>query len=458
MPLSEPVNYLQRLANCTSSYQSIDGFGVNINSRYWDSENAAYMRAMDLLVHDLGATLYRVDIWGKSNWVDPESKLNASVLNEKTYRRIYEGEVFQKGWAMMRFLNEHGIQPYLTVSGDVPRWMLGEDGKTLVEYEQLADMLASMVAWARHKERLDFRLFGPMNETDHGSPEGPSVSAEGYVKLVRVLDRKLRERGIHDIRYVVAEQAWYNTEYVQAFVESPDLHERIGAFGVHSYFDFPAAKFAEVPKLVDSSPCAGTSVWLSEYGDLDQTGEKEWYIAWVSTSRLLNALEGGLNGAMVWDAYDNYHDHNEHWTIYGLIRTGLNAYTPKKRYYAAKHVYRYVLPGFQRIALEPYVHPSFWPDREPAQDTLRMLAFADAAREHVTLVGMNRSLDDVYMNLELNGFGEHLRSQSVTYYRTTANENCIKVAEVPTRTRNHPHWGIDVRIPARSIFTITNVA
>lgn len=457
--MSRPVTYAQFLVDGQQPYQRIDGFGVNINSRYWDSQNPAFVRAMELLVHDLGATLYRVDIWGKSNWVDPASEHDASVLTQNNYARIYQGEVFQKGWAMMRYLNQKGIEPYLTASGDVPRWMLGEDGKTLVQYEQLSDMLASMVAWGRHEEGLDYHLFGPMNETDIGSPEGPSVSAEEYVKVVRALNRNLRQRSIGDVRYVVAEQAHYSTDYVRAFIDAPDLHDVIGAFGVHSYFDYPVETYAEVPNLVARSPCAGTSIWLSEYGDLDQTGEKEWYIAWVSTSRLLDALEAGLTGAMAWDAYDNYHDHNEHWTIYGLIRTGLHAYTPKKRYYAAKQVYRYVRPGFDRIAVRPYVHPRFpAAGRAPSPSAVRMVGFADATRERVTLVGMNVSTEDVYVNIVLDGFSERMVAGAVSYYRTTETEDCARVAEVPVRTRNHPHYGIDVPVPGRCIFTITNVS
>jgi hypothetical protein len=316
-----------------------------------------------------------------------------------------------------------------------------------------------MVAWAKQEESLDFTLFGPMNETDIGSPEGPTVMPAGYVEVTRIVDRLLRERGLDDIRYVVAEQARYDTRYVQAFVGAPDLHDRIGAFGVHSYADYPISTYAEVPDLVATSPCAGTSVWLSEYGDLDQSGEKEWHIAWVSTRRLLDVLEAGLNGALAWDAYDNYHDHNEHWTIYGLIRTGLHAYTPKKRYYAAKQVYRYVLPGFERIGVGPMPHPRFeWWPKGPTSDGIRMLAFANPERTLVTLVGMNASTEDVYLNVGLNGFGDAVTKGRVSYYRTTETENCARVADAYVQTRNHPHWGIDVAVPGRSIFTLTNVS
>ena len=104
------------------THQSMDGFGVNINSKYWIGDRL--MPAMDLLINDLGARLFRVDIWGKSNWVDPSGELGPASMNEAHLASIYQGEIFKRGWAMMRFLNEYGIEPYLTASGIVPDWML----------------------------------------------------------------------------------------------------------------------------------------------------------------------------------------------------------------------------------------------------------------------------------------------------------------------------------------------
>jgi len=466
--MGDTMRYANIVADGATSYQTIDGFGVNINSKYWDAPG--FSKVMDLLIEDLGATLYRVDIWGKSNWVDPASERDAGVLNQSTYERVYGGETFRKGWAMMRHLNEHGVQPYLTASGDVPTWMLGDDGKPsagpdlaavgvddvpegvlsddrrlLVQYDQFVEMLVSMVEWAKMREKLDFVHFGPLNETDIGSPEGPSVSPEEYVKVVELLHRKLDERGLDDIRLVVAEQAMFNTDYVIELVESEILEERIGAFGLHTYFDYPLETYTEVVDAIQNSPHAGASIWLSEYGDLDQTGEKEWLISWMSTRRLLDVLEAGFTGAMAWDAFDNYHDHNEFWTIYGLIRTGLRAFTPKKRYYAAKQVYRYVRPGFQRI------------DVQAGVPGLRLLGFANPERTEVTLVGMNASTSECYLNISLQGFDSGLLSGQVGYYRTSETEDCFKVGENDVTSINYPYAGIDVCIPPRCIFTLTSV-
>ncbi|NTV84769.1 MAG: hypothetical protein HGA23_10790 [Bacteroidales bacterium] len=141
--MSEPTTFVPVMVDAGQVFQEIDGFGVNINSRYWKGE--ALLPAMDILLDGLGATLFRVDIWGKSNWIDPTSVLGKEALYPARLEEIYRGEVFQRGWPLMRYLNQRGIRPYLTASGDVPAWMLAEDGKTLADDESFCEMLVSMI-------------------------------------------------------------------------------------------------------------------------------------------------------------------------------------------------------------------------------------------------------------------------------------------------------------------------
>lgn len=439
--MAHPGRLVNVLVNAGQTFQQVDGFGVNINSRYFDHR---LMPAMDLLVNDLGATLFRVDIWGKSNWIDPTGQAGRSSLDPVYQAKIFAGEVFQRGWEMMRWLNERGIQPYLTASGIVPEWMLGADGKTLADYEAFTGMMVEMLYWAKNQERLDFHLFGPLNETDLGDPEGPTVLPEGYVKVCERLVEKLDGRGLGDIQLVVAEQSQFNTDYLRAFTNSQSLVGRIGAFAMHDYSDFSKAQYEQVVNSVQGSPYAHIPLWMTEYGDLEQTGEREWYVAWAMTSRLMDHLEHGFRASLVWDAYDNYHDHDEHWTIYGLLRTGLRAYTPKKRYYASKQVFRYVLPGFIRIGAVS------------ESPEVRMLAFFSPDGSDVTLVGMNLGDHPANLNINLKGW-EH-PEKKLSYYRTSETENCYRISNtIPLVGGNWPFTGIDVGVPPASIFTITSL-
>jgi len=425
--------------NGNRAYQKIDGFGVNINSKYWDQ--GRLIPTMDLLREDLGATLYRVDIWGKSNWVDPTSQVGPSSLNESNYSAIYQGDIFQRGWAMMRYLNSHGIEPYLTASGDVPTWMLGPDRKSLADYDAFCEMQVSMLDWAKNKEHLRFTLFGPLNEIDVGSPEGPSVNPVEFVKVLEILDEKLTRRELGDIRLVVPETG-FGTSYLTEILRSRKLIKRIDVFGLHDYSDIPSDQYQGVLDLLMDTSYTNCRLWMTEYGDLEQSGEKEWYVGWWMTSRLFDQLENGFNGALVWDAYDNYHDHDEAWTIYGLLRTGLRLYTPKKRYYASKQVFRYVLPGFERLEVSSV--PS----------DLRVLAFANTKRTQFTLVGMNNSYKSYHLNVTLGGFQDNVIAGKVAYFRTSENENCYRIGEIPVRGANYPFTGINAQVPPDSIFTL----
>lgn len=425
--------------NGNRAYQKIDGFGVNINSKYWDQDRL--IPTMDLLREDLGATLYRVDIWGKSNWVDPTSQVGPSSLNEANYSAIYQGDIFQRGWAMMRYLNSHGIEPYLTASGDVPTWMLGPDRKSLADYDAFCEMQVSMVDWAKNKEHLRFTLFGPLNEIDVGSPEGPSVNPVEFVKVLEILDEKLTRRELGDIRLVVPETG-FGTSYLTEILRSRKLIKRIDVFGLHDYSDIPRDQYQEVLDLLKDTSYTNCRLWMTEFGDLEQSGEKEWYVGWWMTSRLFDQLENGFNGALVWDAYDNYHDHDEAWTIYGLLRTGLRLYTPKKRYYASKQVFRYVLPGFERLEVSSV--PS----------DLRVLAFANTKRTQFTLVGMNNSYRSYHLNVTLGGFQDNVIGGKAAYIRTSETENCYRIGEIPVRGANYPFTGIDAQVPPDSIFTL----
>lgn len=439
-----PGKKIEVIIDTTRSFQKIDGFGVNINARYW--RNGYLIPVMQLLLEDLGATLYRVDIWGKSNWVDPDGKLGRqAALDPAHLNSIYGGEIFKRGWAMIHWLNERGIRPYLTASGDVPPWMLASDGKTLVDFDSFTEMMASMLWWARNHEKLNFTLFGPLNETDIGSPEGPSLGPNEYTRLCEALIDKLDAHALNDIQLVVPEQAHFNPHYLEALTRSRKLLGRVAAFGLHDYTDIPPESYHQVTQVVEKSPFAGTPLWMTEYGDLEQTGEREWYVAWAMTSRLFDQLEAGFNGSLVWDAFDNYHDHDEAWTIYGLLRTGLRTFTPKKRYYASRQVFRFVLPGFERLATGC------------ESEGLRVLAFASPNCDQFTIIGMNEHLFPARLNITLAGFPKSVELPNFDYHRTSEEENCHRIGHVPAKGKNWPFTGMDVAVPPASIFTLTTV-
>lgn len=434
----KPLEVINFKINLSSKYQKIDGFGVNINSKYW--ENGFLKPVLDLLIDDLEARLFRVDVYGKSNWIDPTDALGPSSLSQENYSKVYKNKDFENGWGMMRYLNERGIMPYITASGIVPVWMTS-DGKTLSKYDYFAEMMYSFLEWAKNKEGINFKLFGPLNETDIGPPEGPKVEPEEFAKVIKVLIKEF-ENGLEDIRLVLTEQGFFNADYINHLINDTEISNKIGAISMHMYSNISVQILENFANVINKSLCRNCSIWMGEYGDLDQSGEMEWYVAWITTYRLFNILEGGFNGAIYWDAYDNYHDHDEAWTIYGLIRRGQRVFTPKKRYYSAKQVYKFVKPGFIRIK------------STIGSEKIRILSFIDKDIKDLTIVGMNLSSESLY----LNGFIEgDMEDKILSYYRTSEEENCVKVEELKIRNNNYPYHGIFFSVPPKSIFTITTL-
>lgn len=418
-------------------YQEIDGFGVNINSKCWN--NGGLIPVMDMLVDDLGATLYRLDAYGKSNWVDPGDEFDENILNERTYNKVYAGIDFKNAESMAKYLNLKGIEPYMTLSGVVPKWMCAKDGVTLENYDKFADMAVSYIEWAK-KAGVKFKLFGPLNETDIGPPEGPKVSPQEFVKVLEVLVDALDKNGLKDIKLVAPEQCRFNLEYLKELLKSRKLIGRIEVFGFHCYNDMD---ISEAVNSVEGSSYREARVWLTEYGDLDQTGENEWFFSRVIFERLLRALKGGARAALNWDAFDNYHDHDEAWTIYGLIRSAKNIYTPKKRYYSVKQAYRFIKPGFIRA------------EAVSSSEEIPALVFVSPDGKDFSLIGMNKSRTDVSLNVSCEDSCTPLSGIKMKLYRTTADENCVHAGDVLLGGKSGP--GAELILPASSIFTLTTL-
>lgn len=416
--------------------QTIDGFGVNINGRYWGGGTLAAV--LDLLVDDLGATLFRLDIYGKSNWIDPTGERGReNALDRANLDSIYAGPVFQSGLATALHLNKRGIEPYVTLSGIVPPWMCSSDGVTLTDMESYCTMATDYVSWLR-RNGVRFSLFGPQNETNLGPPEGPRLGPAAFVELTRTMARHFDAAGLGDIRFVVAEQAGVGHDFLEAFNNAPDLRGRIGALGMHTYFD--PVPVADVVGRWKAGPHQAAPVWMTEYGDLDQSGEQELYFSHVILRRLFFILREGMSAALNWDAFDNYHDHDEAWTLYGLIRTGLRTFTPKKRFHACKHVYRFARPGCALV------------DSSSDTPSLDVIAFeADGA---LTVVGINNAPEAIRLIVRPEGMKESAPGHAADAYVTTDLLNCAHVTAEPFRPWTGESLGWQVEIPGSSIVTV----
>jgi hypothetical protein len=239
----------------------------------------------------------------------------------------------------------------------------------------------------------------------------------------------MRAEGLSDVKLVVADQCSLDNDYFGPILAHPELMKQVGAFSLHTY---GAKSIAPHVDRVRSSAYSNVPVWLTEYGDLADenfTAANEWLnFSMASTERALRALNDGATVALFWDAYDNYHEHYPRFTYYGLVKNADHIYTPKKRYYAAKQLYHFVKPGFQRIGI-----------RVDGTE-LTAAAFRNGADGSVVVVGAKRGGPD---QIAINVAGASIASWEL--YQTTRQINCLKTDS---------GLGNQVRIPGDSVFTL----
>ncbi len=463
---AEPVLRAAVTVEAAKKLQRIDGFGVNVTPAQW--RGGALKPTLDLLVDDLGTTLVRLDCYGKADWLDPAKRGSDSRWPEGYLAEVYRSRVFAECWDTFRHLAAKGADVHLNVSGRVPAAWTGPDGQALLDLDAYAEMAASLAKWAREKEGLRFTAFAPFNETNLGFPEGPGVRDADVLPAVRAVVRRLDAAGLGDVKLVVACDAPpVSMARFSPMLQAADLVGRVSAFSTHTYGDgdegdaTPSWYEGETErvalvKAVATSPHKGASVWMTEYGDLDQTGLIEWQLAWRSSRRLLRMLADGFHAAIAWDAFDNLHEHDGVWATYGLLKTdrGRWAYAPKKRYFAAKQVYRFVRPGWHRVAvaLPPRDPKDVYAGWHDPMRHLRLLAFASPDGSDVTLVGMSRVEGDVELEVALSGLAQGAAGKPLAYYRTTRTEDARLVEE-----KSAEKGAVRISVPEGSIFTLTTL-
>jgi hypothetical protein len=257
------------------SFQAIDGFGVNFNGTYF---REAQKPAVDRLVDDLGATLFRLDPYGLTNREAKNDDDDAQHMNAAYYDDRYSSPPFEASWAAGRHLNSKGIRPFLTVSGLTPPW-LNDDLAGAPKHsvcpayekasdlrfppphhlspamcEEFAETVVSMALYARRRAGVDFEYFSPLNEVDcylHG--EGPRVDPAEAPAVIGAVVKRLRREGLGDLKLVA----------------------------------------------VDPSGFTGSAP------------RDEWLVNSLPATRLaLEGLNAGATAALHWDAFDNYHEHD----------------------------------------------------------------------------------------------------------------------------------------------------
>ena len=175
--------------------------------------------------------------------------------------------------------------------GPTPAWM-GSPKITPGMEDEWAEMLASLVYYAKVTRGLQFNLLGPANEVDWDGIEGPQVTADQYVLLLHKLAVKLDALGLTDIRLVGPDTAQAGVgvnDYFPALMSDPVIMAKMAHLSFHNYGD----QSANADAVIKASAYPTKDFWVTEAG---------MGIDYYGPERLMMQIKNGATSAGVWDA------------------------------------------------------------------------------------------------------------------------------------------------------------
>ena len=395
----------------SQTFQSIDGFGVNINSASWN--NGELRPALDMLVDHLGATIFRVVV-DNADWEMINDNSDPNTFNWTVYNVVYTSPKFEALWSTMAYLNQKGITQnlILNVMGPVASWMGGSHITPTAE-DEWVEMVASLVSYAHITRNLQFGLLAPMNEPDWDGIEGPQVDQWQYVRLMQKLFLRLDGLGLSAIRLVGPDTASADAgvqRYFPEMIADPALMAKLAHFGLHNY----AGYTAQAEAALQASAYPGKNFWMTEVANI-----------WDA----LPEIAQGATATLVWDGYDSIYNHailagrgttppNDVGNGPPLLDydTNTGIYTPRKTFYEHLQLFRAVEQGARRIAASV------------SNADVDVLAFQHPRTNRITMVGRHAGSGSVTFQGSLVNLPV---ISSLQFYLTDASFNAHRLPDVP---------------------------
>ena len=442
-------------------FQTIGGFGTNLNSAAWNS--GAVTPSLDTLLSH-GYRVFRVIVEPVQGWEDTDpntGQYNASNPNWPYYNNLYGTSTkFTNLWNTIRYLNNHGATVWLNLQSDAPDWMtdpgggpgtIGQDHET-----DWATMVSTLMNYAVNTAHVRIDALGPMNEPENAAPrgttQGPQVDATQYVRMLDILETQLQGYGLGSISLVGPDATLVSNaldSYVPAMLADSLLMPHVMQFGFHTY----GGSTVTAPDLTNNPTYPGRQIWSSEYDgvyfneDESQraTPSQLWTQADTSFQQLIQIIGAGANGAIIWDGVDSFYQYYQQWSAHGLISyrwtaanpTAQSDYGTTPRLYANAQMFQFVAPGSVMIG-----------SSTDAGNFIE-LAFKNPDGR-ITIVGENTGGSSQTITGTLTG---GLSASLFNEYFTNSSLRETQQANVAVTNNT-----FTFRVPAHTIFTLTSAA
>ncbi len=438
------------------TYQTIDGFGVNANATSWT--NNQVQPVIDALIDQAGMTLFLAIYPGNSNWEATNDNSNPYVINWDYYGTVYSNPAFQQLWGMMAYLNQRGITDGVMpkFGGPGPLWLGGQSLTPGLEAE-CAEMIASLLIYARNTQHLQFAISPPLNEPDITINTGIYMSSSQYVTVLHDLGQLLDTNGVTNLFLSGPELASTSTDWMGAMMGDAYVMSKLAHFGLHSYVgNTPDA--SGVASFIQQSAYPNTHFWMTEFNVwcpsclAGTSGNGSWTNAQGVASALLNLLAEGASAGLAFEAYDSqYYSYNAstgqdgppNWSLWGLFavdnqNAAVKTYTPRKQFFTLSQITKFVRPGAKRINVSGAASP------------LTLLAFYQPATGQVTLTGVSTASSPTGLSGTLAALPV---IPSLELYYTDATTNLSDSGAVAVS-----NGSFSATVPANCVFTLVGSA
>ena len=423
--------------NGVQQFQTIDGFGVSANSASWN--NGELRPALDMLVDQLGATLWRVII-DEEDWEASNDDADPFHFNWTYYNAVYTSTKFENLWSTISYLNSKGIsggEIVLDFMGTVPSWMGGTANTiSTANEDEFVEMVLSLVYYAKVTKGLNFTQLAPMNEPAWDAYEGPNVDATQYARLMGKLATRLNALGLTDVRLVCPDRAqtvYGFTDYFNSTVADATAMTKVDHWTLH---DYGSGDVSGAATLIQGSAYPTINFWVSEVAN--------FYDAWPFIGQ-------GMAGYLVWEGYESVYNHairrgsgsqpgNDLGNGPALLSYNISThiYTPVKAFYEHAQIFKFVTPGARRIAATD------------SDGNLQTYAFYHPTTNRVTIVGRNTGSG----SMPISGSLANLPTVATfELYQTNDSLNLQRGTDVAVSNGQ-----FTVTVPGHTIFSLTAVA
>jgi O-glycosyl hydrolase len=465
IPLTAQYSETELQIDADKKYQTIDGFGVNINAAWW--LNGDYMDAdvvkpaIDILIDSLGATIFRVVI-EEMDWETVNDDNDPENFNWDYYNSIFSNSRFKGVWSTMHYLNQRGITDGLIISfmgappapeplaghNPVKSWM-GDTNYSInpAMEDEFVESIAALLYYARNNAKIKFRLVSPMNETDivaaTNSTEHPDGIVEGpympdprqFVRVIKKLAEKCDRTDMDDIRFIAPDAAGeklFNACFNE-MIKDPYLMEKLACWGVHQYGN-DAGNYL---KIIRKNENPVKSCWITETAGI---------------KNLLGQLDDSASAHLFWDGFDCVYQHAirngygsnppNDWVFWegeqGKPLLAFNksdkSWTPRKQFFEFSQLFRFVKPGAVRIGA--------------VTDNTELSVYAYINPDgQLVIFGRNNNPEPVLVNCSINGLPPLSRLNS---YITDSINSLQKNKDVILSDRK-----LTAILPGLAIFTMT---